>query len=282
MGQAIEKKTVVVGDGVRLNVLEAGRGAKTLVLVPGWSQTAEQFRFQQEGLAERYRVIAIDMRGHGDSDKPAHGLRIQRLAADLEEALAKLGLQGVTILGHSMGCSVLWCHFDLYGSARIAKYVFCDQMPFITTDPAWSEQERADYGSILPPEAVSATCNALIGADATATTEAFLRTMVTPAMPADQFRWVFDLNLKMPRVAAARLLYNHCHQDWRDVLPRIDKPCLFIGGKVSNVPHSSMTWNASQVKGAQLEIFEEAEKGSHFMFIENPGKFNRLLAGFVG
>jgi non-heme chloroperoxidase len=155
-------------------------------------------------------------------------------------------------------------------------------MPFITTDPAWTEKERADYGSILDPATVSAVCNALTGGEATATTESFLRTMVTPAMPADQFRWVFDLNLKMPREAAARLLYNHCHQDWRDVLPRIDKPSLFIGGKISNVPHSSMAWNASQVRGAQVEIFEEAERGSHFMFIENPAKFNRLLAGFLG
>jgi len=105
---SIEKRSIKTADGVRLNVLEAGRG-KPLVLIPGWSQTAAQFRRQLEGLSDRYRVIAIDMRGHGDSDKPAHGYRIQRLAQDVRQALVAMDLQDVTILGHSMGCSVLWC-----------------------------------------------------------------------------------------------------------------------------------------------------------------------------
>ena len=66
----ITQKSVTVDGSVKLNYLEAGSG-KTIVLVPGWSQTAEQFKFQLEGLAASYRVIAFDMRGHGDSDKPA-------------------------------------------------------------------------------------------------------------------------------------------------------------------------------------------------------------------
>jgi pimeloyl-ACP methyl ester carboxylesterase len=89
-------------------------------------------------------------------------------------------------------------------------------------------------------------------------------------------------NLKLPRAHAATLLYNHCHQDWRDVFARIDVPSLFIGGRVSLVPWKSVAWAASQVKGARLEIFEEAEGGQHFMFEENPAKFNRIVAEFIG
>ncbi|WP_342018551.1 alpha/beta fold hydrolase [Methyloceanibacter superfactus] len=47
-------------------------------MIPGWSQTAAQFKHQLEGLGDRYHVIALDMRGHGDSDKPSHGYRISR------------------------------------------------------------------------------------------------------------------------------------------------------------------------------------------------------------
>ena len=68
----MKQHRITTSDGVGLNVLEAGSG-RPLVLIPGWSQAAEQFKFQIEGLADRYRVIAIDMRGLGDSDKPAHG-----------------------------------------------------------------------------------------------------------------------------------------------------------------------------------------------------------------
>ncbi len=56
-------------DGARIHYMEAGTG-KPLVLIPGWSQTAAQFKHQLEGLSDRYHVIALDMRGHGESDKP--------------------------------------------------------------------------------------------------------------------------------------------------------------------------------------------------------------------
>ncbi|MFN7278235.1 MAG: alpha/beta fold hydrolase, partial [Betaproteobacteria bacterium] len=89
-------------DGVKLHYLEAGSG-KPLVMIPGWSQTAAQFRHQLEGLSDRYRVIALDMRGHGESAKPAHGYRIHRLSKDVHEFLTAKSLGGVTLAGHSMG-----------------------------------------------------------------------------------------------------------------------------------------------------------------------------------
>ena len=279
--KTVVQRSVTVDGGVKLNYLEAGTG-KTLVLVPGWSQTAEQFRFQLEGLSANYRVIAFDMRGHGDSDKPGRGYRIQRLAQDLYQAMERLDLKDVTLLGHSMGCSVIWCYIDMYGPARIAKFVFCDQASFLTANPNWTPRQTADYGPIFTPVSVSATAASLTGPDGVAATVGFLRSMVTASMPAEQFQKIVDLNLKMPRRAAAELLYNHCHQDWRDVLPRIKLPSLFIGGKASLVPVSCVTWESTQVPGAQLSIFEAAELGSHFMFAENPLKFNAVVAGFIG
>ena len=44
-------------------------------MIPGWSQTAEQFKYQLSGLSDRYRVIAVDMRGHGESDNPSSATR---------------------------------------------------------------------------------------------------------------------------------------------------------------------------------------------------------------
>ena len=82
----IASKYFTTNDGVRLHYLEAGAG-KPLILVHGFSQSAEQFKFQIEGLRDRYRVIALDLRGHGESEKPNFGLKIHRLAEDLREAL---------------------------------------------------------------------------------------------------------------------------------------------------------------------------------------------------
>jgi len=101
-------------DGVRLHYIEAGTG-DVLVMIPGWSQTAAQFKHQIAGLSDRYRVIALDMRGHGDSDKPTHGYRIHRLSADVHEFIVANNLKNVTLAGHSMGCSVIWGYWELFG-----------------------------------------------------------------------------------------------------------------------------------------------------------------------
>ena len=53
--------SVTTNDGITLRYEEAGSG-KPLVCIPGWSQTAAQFKYQLSGLSDRYRVIAVDMR----------------------------------------------------------------------------------------------------------------------------------------------------------------------------------------------------------------------------
>jgi pimeloyl-ACP methyl ester carboxylesterase len=63
---------VTTNDGVTLRYEEAGSG-KPLVCIPGWSQTAAQFKHQLSGLSDGYRVIAVDMRGHGESFEEFEG-----------------------------------------------------------------------------------------------------------------------------------------------------------------------------------------------------------------
>ena len=139
---------VTTSDGVSLYYLEAGTG-KPILMIPGWSQTAEQFRYQLSGLSDRYRVIAVDLRGHGESDKPEFGYKISRLAKDVHDMIHELDLDEVNILGHSMGSSVIWNYYDMYGPERLSKLLLIDQMPMITSNPAWPEQERIDFGRDL-------------------------------------------------------------------------------------------------------------------------------------
>ena len=268
-------------DGTRLHYIAAGSG-KPLVMIPGWSQTAAQFRDQIAGLSDRYRVIAIDMRGHGESDKPNHGYRIQRLSEDVHEFLTANGLTNVTIAGHSMGCSVIWAYWEQYGRDRLAKLILIDQMPMITANPAWSDKEKEDAGAILDKESLYSVTNALAGPEGVKTTEGFITGMFTKQYPREEVAWVIQRNLKMPREYAARLLYDHATNDWRDVIPLIDIPTLVVGGKASLVGWKSQVWIGSQIPGARVEIFEENEGGNHFMFMENPEKFNRIVKEFMG
>ncbi len=272
---------ITTNDGVRLHYVERGAG-DALVMIPGWSQTAAQFDAQLEGLASGRRVIAFDMRGHGESDKPDHGYKIQRLAMDLRNALEALGLERASLLGHSMGCSVIWCYLDLFGPGGIERLVLVDQMPCIAARDGWSEEEKRDAGSIFDGTSLFETIDALAGPDGVETTRGFVGGMFTGAFAVERVEWVIERNLKMPRRHAASLLLNHGVQDWRDLIPRISLPTLIVGGRASLIPWRSQEWMHRQIAGSRLEIFEEEEGGNHFMFMENPDRFNRLVDEFLG
>ena len=144
----------------------------------------------------------------------------------------------------------------------------------------WRRAE--DAGAIFDGKSLFDNVNALAGPDGVKTTEGFIRGMFTKQYPMDAVNWVIQENLKFPREYAARLLFDHATNDWRDLIPAINIPTLVVGGKASLVPWKSQVWVGSQIKGAQTEIFEENEGGAHFMFMENPEKFNRLVKAFNG
>jgi non-heme chloroperoxidase len=94
-------------DGVRLHYVEAGTGPD-LLLVSGWTLTAELWRHQIEEFSRTHHVVAYDHRGHGQSDHPLYGYRMARLAADAHQVIEALGLSGITMVAHSMGCGGGW------------------------------------------------------------------------------------------------------------------------------------------------------------------------------
>src|SRR5258708_4607432 len=103
----LPRRCFVTSDGVQLSYIRHGRG-RPIVLLHGWSQCAEEFKYQIEPLSAQYEVIAVDQRSHGESQKVSYGLKISRLARDLYELLNELDLNDVALLGHSMG-SALTC-----------------------------------------------------------------------------------------------------------------------------------------------------------------------------
>ncbi len=277
----VKQGSFVTSDGVKLSYLESGRG-RPIVMIPGWSQTAAMFQDQITAFSENYRVIAVDMRGHGDSDKPKHGYRMSRLATDLHELLDGLGLSNATLVGHSMGCSVIWAHWDLYGKHRTGSMILIDQAPYTTIPPGMSDAEKADAGAVFTPQALFDTAAALSGADGEKTTAGLVNGMFfTKAYPAQKLEYALAQNLKFPRKEAAKLLVDHCVQDWRDTINRINVPTLVVGGKGSFFTPASQAWIASKIPGAKVEIFEVDEGGSHFMFMENPTKFNKIALNFL-
>jgi pimeloyl-ACP methyl ester carboxylesterase len=84
-----------------LNAIQSGEGPPA-VLLHGLFGAARNFGALQRALATKFRVVALDMRNHGDSPHAA-GMRYPIQAADVRETLLSLGIERAAILGHSMG-----------------------------------------------------------------------------------------------------------------------------------------------------------------------------------
>jgi len=277
----MEKGTINTRDGVTLRYTRTGSG-HPLVLIPGWSQSAAEFSRQIEDLSSVATVYQLDMRGHGQSDKPVHGYRISRLATDLYDAITGLGLKSVDLLGHSMGCSIIWSYLDLFGPVRLRKLVLVDQAPTVTAMPGWTADENLRFGVLFPTyQALADFCGAVQKTSDVAGTKELLRGMFTKAVSEDDLAWIAGENLAFPRGPASDLLYNHSLLDWRDVIQRINLPTFVVGAEKSIFSAESQRWVASVVPGAQISIFPEAEGGSHFMFFQNPKRFNAEVKAFL-
>ncbi|MDX3851411.1 alpha/beta hydrolase [Streptomyces sp. AK02-01A] len=274
-----KRSSVTTNDGVRIAYTEAGDGAP-LVLIPGIAQSAAEFRKQTDDLSQDHRVIAMDPRGHGESGKPDHGYRVSRLAADLRDLIEALDLRNITLLGHSLGCTVIWCYWDLFGGDRVSRLVLVDQAAVVAADRV-PEDQAAELGAIFTADMALGIAASLRGADGADFWRALVDTMHTPSLSAADADWIVQQNARLPLEHTATLHLDHYGNDWRDVLPRITVPTLVIGGAVSIFAPSVARRTASLIPGAEVRVFSEAEAGSHLMFWENAELFNAVVRDFV-
>ena len=93
----------LVRDGVALHYQEAGSGAPPVLLVHGWTHDHTYLAPQFERLRSSHRVVAVDLRGHGRSDKPDQDYTMAGFADDLAWLTRELGLHRPVVIGHSMG-----------------------------------------------------------------------------------------------------------------------------------------------------------------------------------
>jgi pimeloyl-ACP methyl ester carboxylesterase len=113
--------------GFRMHYVTAGSGYP-LVLLHGWPQSWYEWRKVIPALAEHYTVIAPDLRGLGDSEKPMSGYDKRTLASDVRELVTELGYDKVGVVGHDWGGSVAF-YFAYDNRTLVERMLILDMIP---------------------------------------------------------------------------------------------------------------------------------------------------------
>ncbi|WP_249225542.1 alpha/beta fold hydrolase [Tardiphaga alba] len=114
-------------NGIRQHYLDAGSGPP-VILLHGFPETSFAWRFQIPVLAQKYRVIAPDLRGYGETDKPASGYDKRTMAMDIVALLKELGLGKIALVGHDRGARVA-TRFAKDHPGLVDRLVVMDNVP---------------------------------------------------------------------------------------------------------------------------------------------------------
>src|SRR3989449_4613811 len=133
----------------------------TLFRSHGYPQTGHMWRKVMPALAERFTVVAPDLCGYGDSDRPAAGYDKRTMAADVADVIRTLGIQPVVLVGHDRGARVAH-RFALDHPSLLTRLVLLDIAPtydvFAQTDQVSARARWHWFFHQLPdlPEALTA------------------------------------------------------------------------------------------------------------------------------
>ena len=124
----MQTRLIQAAGGIQLNCqLSGADGAQPMVLLHGLGEQAENWKSVEPGFAARFRVVALDLRGHGASDWPGR-YSYELMRDDVLAVLDALDLHDIVLVGHSMGGVVAYLVAQAQ-SGRIARLVIEDAPP---------------------------------------------------------------------------------------------------------------------------------------------------------
>lgn len=257
---------ITVSDGTRLRLSQRGAGP-AIVLVHGWKMSHRAWDKAILGLASRFRVIAYDLRGMGESDKPDTSYDFSEHAADLADIVAALNLHDVTVVGWSMGCSVVLSY--LAGRHRASRAVLLNGPVNLLASEDFPYGLRADYLE----EVVAQLIANWPEAERDFVAETFHRPH------PEHVDWFTRIALQTPLDVVIRCVRQQQSLDCRHVVAGADVPLLAMYGR--HDPYYSVElaqWIARTAKRGRLIIFEDS---AHCPPVEETEKFVAALAEFI-
>lgn len=262
---------VTAADGVRIHVQDLGRGP-VVALVAGFGLDHELWDRQVRVFtANGYRVVCIDQRGHGHSDKPSGSYDVDTLAEDLVTALTSLDLQDVTLVGHSFGGQVAF-------RASCARPELIGRLVLVGSNAVRaSRAEGFPFGA--PPETILAALLAEEHADRIAARHRTIASAFATAPDVRVVEWLVRCSLRMPSWAATACYQSMLTTDLREHLPQLTRPVLQVIGARDPV-HSAKgaRWLTQRLPNATLVEIPDC---GHYPMLEAPDPFEAAVMTFA-
>jgi pimeloyl-ACP methyl ester carboxylesterase len=248
--------SVKAADGVEIHYQIAGSGEPALVLVHGWSCDRSYWRAQIDHFAKSHRVIAVDLGGHGESGLGRREWTMAAFGEDVRAAVQAVGPEKVVLVGHSMGGPVVAEAAKLM-PGRVAGLVMVDF--FTDVDRRYTAKEQEGF---LAP----------MRADFPKMTQAFVRQeMFVPSSdPRLADRIAKDMASAPPAVAVSAMA-QLLRYDQGAALASIKAPIRVINSDKWATDLEALRKHRPDISLAVVPAV------GHFLMMEEPEEFNRLL-----
>ena len=183
-------------DGAKVHWTSHGTAKQAVILVHGWTCDETSWDAQVPVLSQKYRVITLDLPGHGKSDPPKDGKFSMAVFARAVEAVrAEAKVDKAVLVGHSMGTPVIREYARMYPQ-HVAGLVPVDGILQITGPPPQGKAVQGKGRGAPDPAAMK-------GPDGMKAREAMIRGMFTPATPAAVEQHVLKMMLAPPEATAS-------------------------------------------------------------------------------
>ncbi|MCL6282278.1 alpha/beta hydrolase [Ruegeria sp. 2012CJ41-6] len=262
--------------GVGLEVFDLGpEDAPPILLIHGWSQHHLSW-VRQYPLAQEFRLITPDLRGHGASDKPETPAAYNHStpwAEDVAAIIDALSLDRPLLVGWSMGGAVAGDYVKHFGDQMISGFCLVDS--FVTTGSHMAAEARK---ARLADDAVVAAgmTTSDQGANISATL-AFVRACFHQQPDADDLASMVGFNMLCP--PHVRKAARQRDEDYRPYLGKMRVPALVLWGAHDRpAPPLVGQEAAAAIPTAKALIYEDC---GHSPFWEEPDRFNADLTHFA-
>lgn len=262
---------VKLDSGTKLYYEDQGTG-QAVIFLHGVMMSSTFFHKQVPYFSEKYRMITLDFRGHGQSSKVEYGHTVAQYARDLKLFIEKLDLRDVIIVGWSMGAFVAWDYVDQFGTENIKALTVVDQSAsdFIWPDPDW-EFGAFDLGAIKD-------LMQSIQEDQNGFNSNFIHGMYKEQPDPTEFEWILQEMNKLPSSIESTIVCNQALVDYRKTLSKVNVPTLICFGSTGFFPVAAGKYIQDRIPGSQLVAFENS---SHLLFLEETEKFNQEVDTFI-